>query len=98
MGSCYDYSKQIESTILDNIPGAIKARCAIRKIVRTICNLLKINPFESCLLAWLLSRSKYEIDKITNTTAPTDTKSKLVEEESDDKVLMFVLMNAYDVK
>lgn len=44
MGSTYDYSKEIEKTIMDSIPGWVKSKCSIRKIIRSICNLVKINP------------------------------------------------------
>lgn len=78
---------------MESIPGWVKSKCSIRKIIRSICNLVKINPLECCLLAWLLAKSKYDIEKIS-----TDSRTKIVEEEFDQKVLLFVLMNAYYVK
>lgn len=96
MCSTYSYTKELESTILASIPSTIKCRCPMRKIIRSICSLIKLNPLECCLLAWLLARSKYDFDKVL-----LDSRSlplKAAEEEYEMKVFVFLLMNAYYVK
>lgn len=68
----------------------------MRKVIRSICSLIKLNPLECCLLAWLLARSKYDFDKVL-----LDSRSlplKPAEEEYEMKVFVFLLMNAYYVK
>ena len=52
-------------TLIESVPPWVKAKCSIKKIIRSICNLLKINPLEASLLSWLLGKSKYDIEKIS---------------------------------
>ena len=45
MGTTYDYNKEIEVTLIESIPNWVKAQCSIKKIIRIVCNLTKMNPF-----------------------------------------------------